>query len=364
MRRLRLGLVTLHACLLVALGAVTMRSERSHAELTPAVASVQPAEDTGGTEVVASIRSVGASAAPRARPVAAMSVAAPSGRPVTVEEVRASWSPPVWFPEGARDALWKLTALDGAPVGVAHAPKVRARAAIVADLDRGEVLWARRADEAFPVASLTKVVSALALASADPDLDSELCVTYEQWPPRPGARSRFSTGGCHEGWEYVGAALVASDNRGAMAMASLSGLPFEVFIERMGEVSADLGMTAARWADPTGLEDEDMASARDMARAIVALSEHPLLVPAGDAPWWEIDGGERRRALGTTNRLAGDGGFDILAAKTGYTDTAGYCFTAVVRTRSGRTLALTVLGAPTNAARFADARALIRAAEG
>ena len=133
------------------------------------------------------------------------------------------WAPPAWFPEATADDLWVLPALDGDAVH-RKGPKVSAPSVIVADLDRGEVLFERRADELRPVASLTKMVSALALASTEPALDQELCVTRAEWPTRSGARSRFETGKCHEGWEWVGAAMVASDNRGAMGMASLSGL--------------------------------------------------------------------------------------------------------------------------------------------
>ena len=63
------------------------------------------------------------------------------------------------------------------------------------------------------------------------------------------------------------------------------------------------------------------------------------------------------RTLGTTNRL--DGRYETLAAKTGYTDTAHYCFTTVVETKSGRRLAAAVLGSPTNSARFSDVKALL-----
>lgn len=270
------------------------------------------------------------------------------------------WAPPTWFPEATADELWVLPSLDGDAVH-ARGPKHRSQSVIIADLDRGEVLYARRADELRPVASLTKLVSSLALASTDPDLDRELCVSKAEWPSRSGARSRFETGVCHEGHEWLGAALVASDNRGAMGLASLSGLDYEDFLDRMVDVSHDLGMKGDTWTDPSGLEDDNMASARDMLKAVTAVAHHPDLVPAATAPTWRLDRKQGPHVLGSTNRLVKR--YETLAAKTGYTDTARYCFATVVRTDEGRTLGIALLGAPTSSSRFSDTTALIRWAE-
>jgi D-alanyl-D-alanine endopeptidase (penicillin-binding protein 7) len=240
-------------------------------------------------------------------------------------------------------------------------PSIRARSAIIADLDRGEVLWARRPDASAPVASLTKLASALTLVSLDrTSLDRELCITPEQWPVRPGAHSRFETGACHTGWELFGAALVHSDNRGAMAMPALVGLSMDDFVQHMNLVSRDLG-ARAEWADPSGLDDGNNASARDMLKLVVAAASAPDVALAASARSWTLDRDHGARVVGTTNRTID--AWETLAAKTGYTDTAKYCFTTVIRTSSGRTLALALLGAPSDDGRFADARALVAWAE-
>jgi D-alanyl-D-alanine endopeptidase (penicillin-binding protein 7) len=260
----------------------------------------------------------------------------------------APWAPPDWHP--AREALAVLEDLDGtAPDGRRG---IRSRAGILADLDAGVVLWARDADTPRPVASITKLISALALASFGGDLDRTICVDAELWTARPGARSRFETGACHSGWDFVGAALVASDNRGAWAMPRLADRTLDEFVDRMVELSADLRLRDATWVDPTGIEDEDAASPRDVLKAATAVALHPALASIASAPVWSLDA----RALTSTNRLAGE--FDFLAAKTGYTDASGYCFTAIADV-DGRRLGLALLGAPTDAARFADARALL-----
>jgi D-alanyl-D-alanine carboxypeptidase len=281
----------------------------------------------------------------------------------------APWSPPVWL---SGELAWALPALDGparhtsrsgAPtVRARGGPVVRARGAILADLDRGEILWARNPDVRRGVASVTKVVSALTWVSQvqSPDLLARHCVDYELWPSRPGAMSRFSTGDCPTAAELVGAALVHSDNRGAMAFPVLSDLPYDAFLREMNEVSAQLGMNA-EWHDPTGLLDDNQASPRAMLKAIVAAASTPLLADLTTAPVWAIDRDGGKLPLGSTNRLRER--WETLAAKTGYTDTAGYCFATVLRTDDGRTLAAVVLGSPTEQSRFDDTRRMVEWAE-
>jgi D-alanyl-D-alanine carboxypeptidase len=289
----------------------------------------------------------------------------PSATPARVETHAAPppavdvWTPPDWHP-ASDDALLVFEQLGGE--GARKGPRVVAPSVILADLDSGEILFSRDADTRRSIASVTKLFSALALLSTpEVDLDREVCISREHWPAMAGARSKFETGSCHTGWEYLGAALVASDNRGAMALPSVAGLDHEQFAARMEEVAAELGATDPDFTDPAGLLDENLASARDVLRAVIAVALHPDLSAVASAPTWRIETDDGPRELGSTNRLVDR--YQTLAAKTGYTDTAHYCFATVVRTASGRRLAAVVLGAPNSNARFQDAQALLRWAE-
>lgn len=265
------------------------------------------------------------------------------------------WAPPDWIDAEQAQALRGMEA-DGPRRG----PLVHAASAFVYDLDRGEVLLSRRADERRPVASLTKVVSSLAFASFDPDLEREACIDYEQRPTRNGARSKLDTGDCAQAWDFLGAALVASDNRAAYALAASAGRSVDELVAQMNQVSADLGMGLSSWVDPSGLEDENLSTARDLARATVALASIPELQIAASAPSWDLhrDGREVRR-LFSTNRLIERPDLEFVAAKTGYTDTARYCLTALVVTEGGRRLVVTLLGAEGKGTRWADLERIV-----
>lgn len=265
-----------------------------------------------------------------------------------------AWGPPEWLPDA--ELLADLPALDQHAPDGASIPGLSAHAAFVYDVDANEVLYERNADNRRSVASLTKMVSALAMASEGADLDQELCIDQRFWPNRNGAKSKLSTGECYQGWDLAGAALVASDNRGAFGMQVASGLPYHVFVDRMNDVSEQLLMTQSTFVDPSGLEDDNLSTARDMAKAVIALSAHPTLSVMATAPEWQLVRTDKpqRRWLGSTDRIVARKNLEVLSAKTGYTDTAAYCFAAVVRTETGRTLALSILGAPTTGSRWGD----------
>lgn len=281
--------------------------------------------------------------------------------PIDTPDTR-PWTPPTWFPEAEAEALWALEGMDGAPVAQGSAPRLRSKSAFVYDLDSGEVLMAKAPDTRRPVASLTKVVTALTLGAESPDLDAELCMDGSSRPGWPGAVSRIRTGTCTQGWDLLGAALVRSDNGAAMALAEVSGLPYGVFIDRMNEVVSDLGMSQSTFSDPSGVEDNNLSTARDMTRAAVAAAAHPVVAPAINAPWWEVTdhSRDRKRRVRTTNKLIDRSGTEVLAGKTGYTDTARHCFTGVFRTRDGRRVAITTLGAYRGHQRWSDVRSLLR----
>ena len=269
-----------------------------------------------------------------------------------VDPTDVAWHRPTWFPPVID--VDTVGMMDG-PAVTSDRPSLRSRSAFVYDIDAGQVLVDKNADVVRPVASLTKMVSALPLVSVEPDLNTELCVSAEQYPTRSGARSRLSTGDCMGGWDVLGAALVASDNRAAYALATVSGLGMDGFVERMNEVSADLAMDRSSWSDPSGLEDENLSTARDIARATVAVASHPVLAPVATAPYWDLyRTNHAPRRLFTTDRLVGREDIWVLAAKTGYTDTARYCFSTVVQTQSGRRLVISLLGGEGKMTRWAD----------
>jgi D-alanyl-D-alanine endopeptidase (penicillin-binding protein 7) len=272
---------------------------------------------------------------------------------------------PAWFPADDIAALAVLDQLSDGPARTGGPLRLASRAAFVWDLDAGRLLLSKNADDMRPVASLTKVVAALTVSSLDADLDAPVCLDGTTRSGWPGAASKLKRGACVSGWDLLGAALVKSDNGAAYALPHVADTPHYVFVARMNSVARELAMDQSAFADPSGADDDNLSTARDMTRAIIALAEHPELGPIASAPSWLLEDQAEgtTRQLITTNELIGRADTDILAAKTGYTDTARYCFTGVFRLANGRTVAVTTLGAGRNRDRWADLRAILAWAE-
>ena len=132
-----------------------------------------------------------------------------------------------------------------------------------------------------------------------------------------------------------------------MAFPALVDMTHDPFVEQMNQVAYELGMSMSSFVDPAGLSDDNLSTARDMTRAVLAASLQPEVARAASAKtWWlRYDSKKTRRQIFSTNRLRDRKGIDILAVKTGYTHTARHCLTMVYQTKNGRTIAFTQLGA-------------------
>ncbi len=237
-------------------------------------------------------------------------------------------------------------------------PPVRAAAAALADLDTGQVLYEKGGRERRPVASLTKIATALlVLERADP---SEV-VTVSREAAAPDALLGVAELGLLPGErirvrELLYALLLQSANDAALALAEHVAGSVDGFVRRMNARARELGARHTRFASPTGLDDAGYSTALDLVRLTRAAYRLPLFaeivatrfheVPAPDGP---------PRLLQNRNALLWlyPGAVGV---KTGYTRRAGFCVVAVAE-REGRRLVAVVLGAPGEA--FSDAAALL-----
>ena len=270
------------------------------------------------------------------------------------------WMPPEWSGDASSSHLWLLDGIDGSVQGV-DSIWLHSKSAFAYDIDSGEVLIAKSPDDRLPVASLTKLISGLTVSAESSQLDAPLCLDEAIQPSWPGATTRLETDLCTRGWDLLGAAVVRSDNGAALALAEVAQLPYAPFVLRMNEVAQELGMQSSEFTDPTGVEDTNLSTARDMTRAVVASSVDPSVATVASAPHWDVENanGEHVRRLHSTNHLHRRSDVQILAAKTGYTDTARHCFSAVVQLDSGRRIALTTLGAKWSKERWSDVNRIL-----
>ena len=233
---------------------------------------------------------------------------------------------------------------------------VYARNAIVLDPATGEVLYEKNSSRSVPIASLTKLMTAMVFLEQNPDLSKEVTVTAAEIAG--AGHTQLRQGERVPLGELLHMSLMSSDNCATRVIALESGLPPAQFIARMNGKAVELGLTGTRFVEFTGLDEHNVATASDVARMLHAAANEPLIAEITTTRSYHFRTERRRHAISNTDRLL-YGRYEILGGKTGFILEAGYCFATWVRTE-GRDLIAVVLGAPTNATRFADAVRLIQ----
>ncbi len=265
--------------------------------------------------------------------------------PNVSHEIQASVSPaPLWADHVAQPVPIK-----------GRAPAMRCEAALVIDNTAEEVLYCQNALARRPIASLTKLLTALVFLESGVSLDSVVQLTKEDaWE---SSRSRLHPGDKLLLHDYLYAALVSSDNRAARVLARSAGMAPEAFIARMNDRAHALGMDSTRIIEPTGLSQENVSTARDCALLLNAALKNPLIREITTTPETTVQCVNRRRLyhLVNTNRLLRSG-FQFVGGKTGYIDAAGWCIVARSAAPDGRDVTVVVLGAPSNSNRFRSLR--------
>ena len=240
-----------------------------------------------------------------------------------------------------------------------------ARNAVVIDLATDQVLFEKKSDQPVPIASITKLMTALVFLEQQPDLARAVEVTREEI--RGGGHTQLWNRERVSLHDLLHMSLMNSDNVATRVLARESGLGREGFVGRMNEKAGDLGLANTSFAEPTGLDRRNVSTAVDVARLLRAAADHYLIREVTTTPDYVFLGEypgrrrtiSRRHQIVNTNRLLRSNRYEFSCSKTGFISQSGYCVATWVRDR-GRDLIAVVLGAPTNATRFADVVRLVQ----
>ena len=231
---------------------------------------------------------------------------------------------------------------------------MRAQAAIIFDPATGNAVWEMNAREPRPIASITKVMTAMLFLEDQPDLDRDVVVSRRD--VRRASTTYLQHGERVSLRDLLHLSLMASDNVAARILARASRWGTRRFIGRMNALAAELGLEQTRFADPSGLHEGNVSSAHDVSRLIAAAGRHPDIARIMRKGSYRIRTSRQDRAIRSTNRLL-DTRADVVGGKTGFINEAGFCLAALIRV-GDRAVSVVVLGAQTNAARFRETRRL------
>ena len=259
-------------------------------------------------------------------------------------------------------AVFALLAVLALTVGFAqageleHQKKVflRSSVALVQDADSGETILAKNSDQVLPIASITKLMTAMVILDRGLDLDDEIVVSREDIDHLKGTRSRLHTGTRLTRRELLLLALMASENRAAAALARTYPGGTEEFVAAMNSKARALGMRETHYVDPTGLDSGNVSSAEDLAKLVKVATGYPLIREYTTTEHAEVKARGRRLAFVNTNRLVRNPRWDIYLSKTGYISEAGRCLVMRVKVAS-KDLIVVLLDSWGKYSRFGDA---------
>ena len=238
-------------------------------------------------------------------------------------------------------------------------PETRSATVLVLDEDDGTVLYAKQSKKVMPVASITKLMTALVVLEGQQPLDETVTILQADRDRTKASASRLAVGTKLTRGELLHLALMSSENRAAQAVGRAYPGGLSSFIKAMNAKARALGMKQSRFADPTGLSSDNVSTAADLVKLVVAASREPLIEEYSTSEQLTVKVGRQMLEFRNTNSLTSKDDWDISVQKTGFTQLAGQCL--VMRaTIQDRPTVIVLLNSFGKLTRVADARRIRR----
>jgi serine-type D-Ala-D-Ala endopeptidase (penicillin-binding protein 7) len=220
---------------------------------------------------------------------------------------------------GAALALSSIVAAQG--------PNLLSQAALIVDAKSGEALFSKNSNQVTPIASITKLMTAMIVIDADLFLDEKLTVEMDDLDFLKGSRSKLSIGTVFTRRDMLRLALMSSENRAASALGRNFPGGLAGAVRAMNAKAKSLGMEHTQFVDTTGLSPQNVSTAQDLARLVVAANQYPLIASFSTQKEEYVTSDETGRTYhyGNSNALVKSDGWDIKLQKTGFISEAGRC---------------------------------------
>ena len=246
---------------------------------------------------------------------------------------------------------WALTAA----AKPAPTPKLKSSSVLILDQSDSSVLYSRNSDVAAPIASITKLMTALVVLDAHQSMDEPLEITQAETDLPKTNFSRLTVGTVLTRGDLMHLALMSSENRAAHALGTYypGGVP--ALVRAMNAKAHVLGMTHSHFDDPTGLSSDNVASPEDLSKLVVAASHNATIRDYSTDKSYTVRVHRHLVEFHNTDNLVANPGWNIIVQKTGYISEAGKCLVmeAVI---DGRNVVIVLLDSLGKYTRVADAK--------
>jgi len=238
-------------------------------------------------------------------------------------------------------------------------PYLNLKSALLLNYDNGEVLYMKNCDSPRPVASLTKLVTAMVILDKNVDMNLTAVITKED--ARRSSKSRLRVGYELNVRDLLHAMLMNSDNRAARALARVASGSMARFAVEMNRKAKKLKLNNTTFVESSGLDARNISTAHEMAKILHYAHDYDLIREITSKKTYRVNVQNRKNVtlpMANTNLLI-HSRYHVLSGKTGYIRAADYCLTSLVENQEGERLTLVVLGVPGDRLRFKEARRLL-----
>lgn len=238
---------------------------------------------------------------------------------------------------------------------VVRDPILKSSSVLIVDQSDSSVLYSRHPDVAMPIASITKLMTALVVLDAKQPLDESIQITDADRDFPKAAFSRLAVGTTLTRGDLMHLALMSSENRAAHSLGNNYPGGMHAMVAAMNAKAAALGMTSSHFVEPTGLSSENVASPADLTKLVIAASRNSTIREYSTDKRYAVRVHKRLVEFHNTDNLVANPTWNIIVQKTGYITEAGKCLVmeAVIEGRSVVIVLLDSLGKYT---RVADAK--------
>jgi serine-type D-Ala-D-Ala endopeptidase (penicillin-binding protein 7) len=245
----------------------------------------------------------------------------------------------------------------GQTIGLHHTSdplSLKSSVALVIDQDTHQVLFAKNTQAVLPIASLTKLMTALVVVEGRMAMDEQITITQDDVDTEKGSTSRLTVGTQLSRGELLHLSLMSSENRAAHALGRSSPGGLSAFVANMNAKAKLLGMSGTRFVEPTGLSSDNRSTAPDLAKLVQETYGHEVIRSLSVSKEASVAVGSRQVQFHNTNRLVGNPSWDIGLQKTGYISEAGRCLVMQAEL-AGRKLIMVLLDSAGKYSRLGDA---------
>jgi D-alanyl-D-alanine endopeptidase (penicillin-binding protein 7) len=234
-------------------------------------------------------------------------------------------------------------------------PKLKSGSVLIVDQDHASVLYSRNSDVAAPIASITKLMTALVVLDAKQSLDELIEITPDDRDLPKASFSRLAVGTRLTRGDLMHLALMSSENRAAHALGSNYPGGMTAMVAAMNAKAGALGMSSSHFVDPTGLSGLNVASPEDLSKLVAAASKNPTIREYSTDPSYTVRVHRHMVEFHNTDNLVKNPDWNIIVQKTGFINEAGKCLVmaAVIDSRAVIIVLLDSFGRYT---RVADAK--------